>query len=243
MLTGGRQAGASVPDPRKPAARDEILHGYQGHKVLRVLFEFASENKTEINLGGQRPRRGQPLIMAIAEAAWTSKRVKSRESQTMIVREHIDRSSACAIYQIRNLAYGSSCARAVEADDANRARAVLCKWRWTPRWPRSTPVIDGSGNLLAVNGKMSIDTARSTAPELAELRDPRRASRRDACPPAGLTTSAPANRLHGQRPGLAMATMDMTKLFVGSPANFLASRRARPTHWRRWSASSWPIRT
>jgi len=64
--------------------------------------------------------------MASAEAAWTSNQGQSRRvvSRTKIVREHFDRSSACATYQIRNLADGSSCARAVEADDANRARAV-----------------------------------------------------------------------------------------------------------------------
>ena len=86
-------------------------------------------------------------------------------------------------------------------------------------------VVDGTGELLAVDGKMLIDdNALFRHPDLAKMRDvdEETVSEREARR-AGLSYV----ELDGEigcmvnGAGLAMTTMDLTKLFGGSPANFL----------------------
>jgi succinyl-CoA synthetase beta subunit len=86
-------------------------------------------------------------------------------------------------------------------------------------------VITGEGKLLALDGKMSIDdNALYRQPRLAEMRDV------DEEPPAereARLSGINFIKLDGNigcmvnGAGLAMATMDIIKLFGGEPANFL----------------------
>jgi len=86
-------------------------------------------------------------------------------------------------------------------------------------------IVDGAGKLLAVDGKILIDdNALFRHPNLIEMRDvdEETPSEREARQ-AGLSYV----ELDGEigcmvnGAGLAMTTMDLTKLFGGSPANFL----------------------
>jgi succinyl-CoA synthetase beta subunit len=86
-------------------------------------------------------------------------------------------------------------------------------------------IVDGNDELLAVDGKMLIDdNALFRHSDLAELRDvDEETSSERAARLAGLSYV----ELDGEigcmvnGAGLAMTTMDLTKLFGGSPANFL----------------------
>jgi succinyl-CoA synthetase beta subunit len=86
-------------------------------------------------------------------------------------------------------------------------------------------VITGSGDLVALDAKMSFDTnALYRRPEVAALRDPSQEDPREAmAADNGLAYVG----LEGDigciinGAGLAMATMDMIKLAGGEPANFL----------------------
>ncbi|MEP0763735.1 MAG: ADP-forming succinate--CoA ligase subunit beta, partial [Chloroflexota bacterium] len=168
----------------------------------------------------------RPLIMASAEGGMDIEEV-NRVSPEKIIREHIDPFLGLRDYQIRNLAYGIELPRELWKPFMKIAQALYrCYAESDATLAEINPlIIDGEGQLLAVDGKMSIDdNALFRHPDLAELRDtsaePEAETRARA---AGLSYI----KLDGtigcmvNGAGLAMTTMDMTKLFGGAPANFL----------------------
>ena len=232
VLTGGRgKAGgvklAQTPDEAQSLA-DEILGmEIKGHKVLKVLVDPASEIKQEIYLGVTNDRAARkPVLMASAEGGVDIEEV-NRRSPEKIIREHVDPFLGLRDYQIRNLAYGIELPRELWKQFARVAHGLYrCYVESDATLAEINPlIVDGSGNLLAVDGKMAIDdNALFRHPDLAEMRDT------SAEPPAETQARAAGLsyiKLDGEigcmvnGAGLAMTTMDMTKLFGGSPANFL----------------------
>ena len=232
VLTGGRgKAGgvklAQTPDEAQSLA-DEILGmDIKGHKVLKVLVDPASEIKQEIYLGVTNDRAARkPVLMASAEGGVDIEEV-NRRSPEKIIREHIDPFLGLRDYQVRNLAYGIELPRELWKQFARVAHGLYrCYVESDATLAEINPlIVDGSGNLLAVDGKMAIDdNALFRHPDLAEMRDT------SAEPPAETEARAAGLsyiKLDGEigcmvnGAGLAMTTMDMTKLFGGSPANFL----------------------
>jgi succinyl-CoA synthetase beta subunit len=233
VLTGGRgKAGgvklAQTPEEVQQRA-DEILGmNIRGHTVLKVLVDTASDVKSEIYLGVTNDRAArQPLIMASAEGGMDIEEV-NRVSPEKIIREHVDPFLGLRDYQIRNLAYGIELPRELWKQFMQIARGLYrCYVESDATLAEINPlIIDGSTNaLLAVDGKMSIDdSALFRHADLAEMRD-------TSAEPKAETEARAAGlsyvELDGEigcmvnGAGLAMATMDMTKLFGGSPANFL----------------------
>lgn len=232
VLTGGRGKAGGVKLAQTPeeaqARADEILGmTIRGHKVLKVLVDPAAEIKAEIYLGVTNDRAARkPVIMASAEGGMDIEEV-NRVSPEKIIRAHVDPFLGLRDYQIRNLAYGIDLPRDLWKQFMHIARALYrCYVESDATLAEINPlVIDGEGNLLAVDGKMSIDdNALFRHPDLAEMRDT------SAEPPAETEARAAGLsyvKLDGEigcmvnGAGLAMATMDMTQLFGGSPANFL----------------------
>jgi succinyl-CoA synthetase beta subunit len=151
----------------------------------------------------------------------------NRVSPEKIIREHVDPFLGLRDYQVRNLAYGIDLPRELWKPFMVIARNLYrCYAESDATLAEINPlIIDGSGNLVAVDGKMSIDdNALYRHTDLAEMRD-------TSAEPAAETQARAAGlsyiKLDGQigcmvnGAGLAMTTMDMTKLFGGSPANFL----------------------
>jgi len=232
VLTGGRgKAGgvklAKTPEEAQQAADAILGMDIKGHKVLKVLIDPASEIKKEIYLGITNDRAARkPLIMASAEGGMDIEEV-NRVSPDKIIREHIDPFMGLRDYQIRNLAYGIELPRDLWKSFMKIARSLYrCYSESDATLAEINPlIIDGAGELKAVDGKMSIDdNALFRHPDLAEMRDT------SAEPPAETEARAAGLtyiKLDGEigcmvnGAGLAMTTMDMTKLFGGSPANFL----------------------
>ena len=232
VLTGGRgKAGgvklAQTPDEAQSLADDILGMEIKGHKVLKVLVDPASEIKQEIYLGVTNDRAARkPVLMASAEGGVEIEEV-NRRSPEKIIREHVDPFLGLRDYQIRNLAYGIELPRELWKQFARVAHGLYrCYVESDATLAEINPlIVDGSGNLLAVDGKMSIDdNALFRHPDLAEMRDT------SAEPPAETQARAAGLsyiKLDGEigcmvnGAGLAMTTMDMTKLFGGSPANFL----------------------
>lgn len=232
VLTGGRGKAGGVKLARTPEEAqqhaDAILGmTIKGHKVLKVLVDPASDIKAEIYLGVTNDRAARkPVIMASAEGGMDIEEV-NRVSPEKIIREHIDPFLGLRDYQIRNLAYGIDLPRDLWKQFISIARALYRAYvESDATLAEINPlIIDGDGNLLAVDGKMSIDdNALYRHPDLAEMRD-------TSAEPAAETEARAAGlsyvKLDGEigcmvnGAGLAMATMDMTKIFGGSPANFL----------------------
>jgi succinyl-CoA synthetase beta subunit len=96
---------------------------------------------------------------------------------------------------------------------------------------------------MALDGKISVDdNALYRHPELVELRDP---DEEDASEREAHRYGLSYIHLDGEigcmvnGAGLAMATMDIVKLYGGEPANFLdIGGGARRTRWPRRCASS-----
>ncbi len=232
VLTGGRgKAGgvklAQTPDEAQTLADDILGMSIKGHKVLKVLVDPASEIQQEIYLGVTNDRAARkPVLMASAEGGVEIEEVH-RRSPEKIIREHIDPFLGLRDYQIRNLAYGIELPRELWKQFARVAHGLYrCYMESDATLAEINPlIVDGNGNLLAVDGKMSVDdNALFRHPDLAELRDP------SAEPPAETEARAAGLsyiQLDGEigcmvnGAGLAMTTMDITKLFGGSPANFL----------------------
>jgi succinyl-CoA synthetase beta subunit len=232
VLTGGRGKAGGVKLAKTPKEAqdhaDAILGmDIKGHKVLKVLIDPASEIKSEIYLGVTNDRAARkPLIMASAEGGVEIEEV-NRVSPEKIIREHVDPFLGLRDYQVRNLAYGIDLPRELWKAFMVIARNLYrCYAESDATLAEINPlIIDGSGNLVAVDGKMSIDdNALYRHTDLAEMRD-------TSAEPAAETQARAAGlsyiKLDGQigcmvnGAGLAMTTMDMTKLFGGSPANFL----------------------
>ena len=116
-------------------------------------------------------------------------------------------------------------------------------WLRSTRW-RSL----GDGTLMALDGKMVLDdNALFRHPELAAMRDEDEETSRRA---RGARSGLSFVKLDGEigcmvnGAGLAMATMDIIKLYGGEPANFLdIGGGAKLTRSRRRCASSCPIPT
>jgi succinyl-CoA synthetase beta subunit len=232
VLIGGRgKAGgvklAQTPEETQQRAEDILGMDIRGHKVLKVLIDPASDITSEIYLGVTNDRAARkPLIMASAEGGVEIEEV-NRQTPEKIIREHIDPFLGLRDYQVRNLAYGIELPRELWKQFGKIARGLYeCYVNSDATLAEINPlIIDGMGNLLAVDGKMSIDdNALFRHPDLAEMRD-------TSAEPDEETDARAAGlsyiKLDGEigcmvnGAGLAMTTMDMTKLFGGSPANFL----------------------
>jgi len=232
VLIGGRgKAGgvklAKTPEEAQQRA-DEILGmDNRGHKVLKVLLDPASQINSEIYLGVTNDRAARkPLIMASAQGGMDIEEV-NRTSPEKIIREHVDPFLGLRDYQVRNLAYGIELPRELWKQFMSIAKALYRAYiESDATLAEINPlIIDGNNNLLAVDGKMTIDdNALFRHPDLGEMRD-------TSAEPAAETQARAVGisyiQLDGEigcmvnGAGLAMTTMDMTKLYGGSPANFL----------------------
>jgi succinyl-CoA synthetase beta subunit len=235
VLVGGRgKAGgiklAKNPDEAEQHADNILGMKIKGLTVRKVLIDPAANIKSEIYLGITNDRAaGQPVMMASSEGGIEIEQV-AREKPEAIVRERIDPFLGLRDYQARNLANGINLPREHwRAFTKIATNLYRCYLESDAVLAEINPlVITGENQLLALDGKMSIDdNALYRHPDLAEMRDieaePKEVTEARA---AGLSYV----KLNGQigcmvnGAGLAMTTMDMTKLYGGDeigPANFL----------------------
>ena len=232
VLVGGRgKAGgirlAKSPKEAEDLATQILSMEIKGLPVRKVLVDEAANIETEIYLGITNDRAARkPVIMASAAGGVDIEEV-ARLTPEKIIKVHIDPLLGLRDYQARDLAAGIDLPRmhwrtfnqiahglweSYKASDATLAEI-------------NPLVITTDERLLALDGKMVLDdNALFRHPNLAEMRD--RDVEADAETEArkyGLSYI----QLDGDigcmvnGAGLAMATMDIIKLFGGEPANFL----------------------
>ena len=195
--------------------------------VNTVLVDEAATIEKEIYLGVVIDRAARrPVMMASAEGGVEIEEV-ARTNPEAIIKVHIDPFLGLREFQTRNLAIGMGLDAALWRDFHRIATGLAdCFDACDASLAEINPlVITGEGALLAVDGKMLIDdNSLYRHPDLAGMRD------------VGEETPAETEaRQHGlsyvdldgeigcmvNGAGLAMTTMDITKLYGGSPANFL----------------------
>ncbi len=233
VLTGGRgKAGgvklASTPDEAQQRAIEILgldIKGYTVHKVL--VDEQAPGIEQEIYLAVLLDREKRlPMIMASAAGGMDIEEVAATTPEK-IFRVHIDPNIGLRSYQTTYLASGMDFEPELWREFHKIASGLYEAFRRNDAsLAEINPlVITGAGSLLAVDGKMSIDdNALFRQPRLVEMRDTddEPVAEREARA-AGLSYI----KLDGQigcmvnGAGLAMATMDIIKLYGGEPANFL----------------------
>jgi succinyl-CoA synthetase beta subunit len=232
VLVGGRgKAGgikvANTPDEAEVVAERILGMDIKGLRVRKVLVDEAADIREEIYLGLVIDRARRRVVMMASAAGGVDIEEVARQTPEKILQAVVDPFLGLRDYQARELAFGIGLRRDRIGDFVRFARGLYQAFEaCDASLAEINPLaVTGEGTLLAVDGKMVIDdNALFRHPDLAEMRDV------DEETPA----EAEARRyglsyvqLDGDigcmvnGAGLAMATMDMTKLFGGAPANFL----------------------
>jgi len=232
VLVGGRgKAGgiklAGNPDEAEEVAAQILGMDIKGLTVQKVLVDEAADIRYEIYLGAVLDRGARRVaIMASSEGGVEIEEVAAQTPEKIIT-VHVHPLLGMQSYQARQLAYGiglpkehvsaftkiaQSLYRAFVESDASLAEI-------------NPLVINGDNQLQAVDGKILLDdSALPRQKELAAMRDPDEDSPTET---EAREVGISYIDLDGEigcmvnGAGLAMATMDIIKLYGGSPANFL----------------------
>ena len=198
-----------------------------GKGVYRVWVEGASDIKQEMYLGFVLDRKSERIMIVASAHGGMEIEDLAESDPNSLRRMTIDPAVGLSDFQARELAFQLGLKGGQIAQMVNILRAVYRAYRDLDAvMVEINPlVITGSGDLIALDAKMSFDTnALFRRPEVAELRDrsqedPRESTAGDhGLAYVGLDGDIGCI-INGA--GLAMATMDMIKLAGGEPANFL----------------------
>jgi succinyl-CoA synthetase beta subunit len=234
VLTGGRgKAGgiklANNPDEAEQIAGQILSMTIRGLPVRKVLIDPAANIKTEIYLGITNDRGARkPVLMASAAGGVDIEEV-ARVSPEKIIRTHIDPLMGLRDYQARDVAIGMDLPREHWAQFIQISRKLWEVYRDNDATlAEINPlVITGEGRLMALDGKMSIDDNALSVGRHPNLETMRDLDVEEASEIEAKQHDLSYIRLDGNigcmvnGAGLAMTTMDVIKLFGGSPANFL----------------------
>ncbi len=232
VLVGGRgKAGgirlAASPEEAEDAATQILAMEIKGLPVRKVLVDDAAEIQTEIYLGVTNDRAARcPVLIASGEGGVEIEQV-AKATPEKIIKVAIDPLLGLRDYQARLVAAAIELPRDLWRDFATIARGLFDAYRKTDATlAEINPlVITRGGGLLALDGKVVLDdNGLFRHPELAEMRDAdEEAPAEREARKYGLTyvklDGSIGCMVNGA--GLAMATMDVIKLFGGEPANFL----------------------
>jgi len=219
---------ANDPDEAERLAAQILGMNIKGFTVRRVLIdEQAPGIEQEIYLAVLIDRAARrPMIMASAAGGMDIEQVAETMPEK-IVRVHIEPALGVRSYQTTYLASQMDLPRELWRDFHKLVTGLYsCFMANDASLTEINPlVITGEGKLLAVDGKLSIDdNALYRQSRLAEMRDvDEETSTEREARLGGLNFI----QLDGDigcmvnGAGLAMATMDIIKLFGGEPANFL----------------------
>lgn len=233
VLTGGRgKAGgvkvAQSPDEAEAHARAILGMQIKGLTVNKVLVdELAPGIRQELYLATLIDRgRRLPMVMASAAGGMDIEEVADKTPEK-IHTIHIDPMLGVRSYQTNYLAKSMDLPRELWGEFNKIVTSLYdCFEANDASLTEINPlIITGEEKLMALDGKMSIDdNALARHPRLAEMRDFEEEPQAEAeARQTGLTFI----QLDGNigcmvnGAGLAMATMDIIKLYGAEPANFL----------------------
>lgn len=233
VLTGGRgKAGgiklANSPDEAEEFARQILGMDIKGFTVGKVLIDAQAPGiEQEIYLAVLIDRgKRLPMMMASAEGGIDIEEVAEKTPEK-IFKVHIEPTVGLRRFQTTYLAAGMGLPRALWKDFHKLASGLYDTFiKNDASLTEVNPmVITGENTLMALDGKMSIDdSALYRHPDLAEMRD---ADEETPSERKARSFGLSYIQLEGNigcmvnGAGLAMATMDIIKLYGGDPANFL----------------------
>lgn len=232
VLVGGRgKAGgiklAQTPDEAYHIASQILGMDIKGLTVKTVLIDEASDIQKEIYLGIVIDRTARRVVMMASAEGGVEIEQVAKLNPEAIIRVTIDPFLGLRGYQANQIALGIGLSREQLGAFGKIANGLYQAFvEYDATLAEINPlIVDGNGALLAVDGKMLIDdNALYRHPELAEMRD---TDEETASEQKARLSGLSYVHLDGEigcmvnGAGLAMTTMDLTKLFGGSPANFL----------------------
>lgn len=232
VLVGGRGKAGGIKLAKNPTeaakvAGDILSMHIKGLPVRRVLIDEAANIESEIYLGITTDRAARkPVMMASAEGGVDIEEV-AQKTPEKIIRVSIDPLMGLMSHNALNLAISIELPRELWGEFEDIAYGL---WKAYSQNDATLAeinplVITSERRLLAVDGKMLIDdNAMFRHPEFEEMRDLDVEEETELeAKLYGLTYIKMDGNIgcmvNGA--GLAMATMDIIKLFGGEPANFL----------------------
>lgn len=232
VLVGGRgKAGgiklATTPDEAEARAGAILGMNIKGLTVNKVLVDEAADIKDEIYLGLVIDRSQRRVVMMGSSEGGVDIEEVAAVTPEKIVKIAIDPFMGFRTYQALELAAALGIPKELTRSFSEIATGlynafVACDASLAEINPL---VVTGAGKLLGVDGKMVIDdNALFRQSALAEMRD---SAEEDPYEAEARRFGLSYVKLDGDigcmvnGAGLSMATMDMIKLFGGSPANFL----------------------
>ncbi len=230
---GGVKVVKSVEDVKKESTRmlgmQLVTHqtGPEGQKVQRLYIEQGCDIARELYLSLLLDRATSCVtIMASTEGGMDIEEVAAHHPEK-IIRVAIDPAAGIQPYHARKVAFGLG----LEGEaNKNAVKFVMALYKAYTDLDASIVeinplVVTKSGEMVALDAKMNFDdNALFRHPEVAALRDE---AEEDANEKLAKDNDLSYVRLEGNigcmvnGAGLAMATMDIIKLYGGQPANFL----------------------
>ncbi len=201
--------------------------GEAGKMIERVLVEEASEIARELYLGFVLDRKSERIMIVASGHGGMEIEDLAETDPESLVRMSVDPAVGLAEFQARELAFKLGLNAGQVAKMVTILKACYRAYRdLDAMMVEINPlVVTGTGDLVALDAKMSFDTnALYRRPQIAELRD---RSQEDARESTAGDHGLAYVGLEGNigciinGAGLAMATLDMIKLAGGEPANFL----------------------
>jgi succinyl-CoA synthetase beta subunit len=201
--------------------------GAEGRVVRRLLVEEGLDIRKELYLSILVDRAsGAPVFMASAAGGMEIEEV-AKENPAAILREPILPAAGLQPYQVRNLIFGLGLPAEMVKPAMPFFQSLYRAFLETDATliEINPLMVTGDNHLVALDAKVALDdNALFRHPEFAELRDV------DEETPLEVEAAkfklnyiqldgSVACMVNGA--GLAMATMDIIKLYGGSPANFL----------------------
>ena len=232
VLVGGRgKAGgiklADTPDQAEVVAREILGMNIKGLTVRRVLVDEAADIQQEIYLGVVIDRSARRVTMICSASGGMDIEEVARTAPEKIIKVQIDPFLGLQDYQARQLAFAIGLKGDLIRDFVAIATGLYKVFLDTDAsLAEINPlIVTRAGTLLAVDGKIVLDdNGLFRHPDLAAMRD---ADEQTSLETEARTYGLSYIQLDGEigcmvnGAGLAMTTMDIVKLFGGSPANFL----------------------
>ena len=199
--------------------------GPQGKIVRKVLIEKASDIKQEFYIGLTIDRTKNRPVMMVSPAGGMEKEELAREKPELIFKEAIDPFLGLLPYQARTLSFKTGL-----PDLRQAVKLLLSLYKLFVNYDCSLAEINplaltSDGQLLAIDAKLNFDdSGLYRHPEIKEMLDPYEL---DPLEYEAMKHHLNYVRLDGNvgimvnGAGLAMATMDVIKLYGAKPANFL----------------------
>ncbi len=231
VLVGGRGKAGGVklahsPEEAETVAGQILGMDIKGLTVRKVLIDEGAEIRDEIYLGLVLDRVQRRVIMMASSEGGVEIEEVAAKTPEKILKVAIDPFLGLRTYQANELAYGIGIARPLVRQFGEIAYGLYETFvKSDASLAEINPLVVTPDGLLAVDGKMLLDdNALYRHPDLAEMRD---LDEENPFEQEARRFGLSYVKLDGEigcmvnGAGLAMATMDMTKLFGGSPANFL----------------------